>query len=156
MQWYFRQLCVSNFVARFWGRPSTWQCLCAQSKGHKKLCDLVCKNLTSLHRALTSTSSRSSGMNWNANYEPSISARVHKCSCGWMEANFCIQILKYFGKPSFPKVHIYSSCCRCYSYTYIQYQQLSNVIFFLWSDPETHNTHSMLNVSMDRSKGSTS
>ena len=45
--------------------------------------DSVWKNLTSLHRALTSTSSNTFGMNWNAEGKPGLITQ-HQCQTSLM------------------------------------------------------------------------
>ena len=64
----------------------------------------VWKNLTGLHRTLTSTPSSSFGMNWNANCEPGLIAQ-HHCLTSlmllWlMEASPCSNVPPSSRKPS--------------------------------------------------------
>jgi hypothetical protein len=89
-----RRFCASIFVATVWDalpcssmtRPS-----CTKRGPYRNgLLRSVWRNLTGLHRAMTSTPLNTFGMNWNTDCEPGQLAqhsRCHKCSCGWMEAS---------------------------------------------------------------------
>ena len=79
--WHSRQFCASSFAVSLWNALSCFSMTkppCTKRGPYRNgLSRLVWKNLTDLHRALTSTPSNTFGMNWNINCEPGQIAQHH-------------------------------------------------------------------------------